>query len=210
MKIPPDDAGKRLTSAVVGLAALFGALMAIVFGFFPYFYAESGSARYAREHRGEQFIGAIVAAALLWIAWKFLRQVMGWKGWLVVVGVLVAIGAAKSYTANGVVPPNVQPIGGGFYADTRVGPVEDDSILHTVYFRNGRRYWNIEGQAADYHFVPPDCLYFHGLHATGYPAMAMCGYRTPVETRDTNVTELELLAQARKQSRYRADWRYRR
>jgi hypothetical protein len=41
-------------------------------------------------------------------------------------------------------------------------------------------------------------------------AAAMCGFRIPATTRDTSVTDAQLLSQAKKQSRYRADWRYKR
>jgi hypothetical protein len=210
MKFPPEDGGKRFASGVVGLAALAGAVVLLLVATFPYWYAESGSATYAREHQGQAILMTIGAAALLWVAWQFLRRAMGWKPWLGVVTVVVVIAAAKAYESSTTIPPGIRPVGGPYYVSSQQGPVEADNPIYSIYYKNGRRYWSIESQVADFRFVGPDCIYYHELHVVGYPAAAMCGFRIPATTRDTSVTDAQLLSQAKTQSRYRADWRYKR
>lgn len=210
VKLPPENGGSRFIFGVAGLAALGGAVVLLLFATFPYWYAESGSAAYAREHQGQAILMTIGATALLWVAWQFLRRTMGWKPWLAVVTVVVVIAVAKSYDSSIKVPPGIRPVGGPFYVSSQRGPVEADDPMYTIYYKNGRRYWSIESQVVDFKFVAPDCMYYHELHVLGYPAAAMCGFRIPVTTSDTSVTDTQILASAKRQERYRADWRYRR
>src|SRR4051794_13637245 len=112
---PTTPGGQKFFFGVAGLAALAGALYLLLLASFPYVYGESGSARYAAEHRGEAILEVIGAIALAWIAWSCLRRAMDWKVWLAVVVVLVVIATARSFNAGRTIPPGVHPIGGDFY-----------------------------------------------------------------------------------------------
>jgi len=207
---PESSAGGKFFFAAVGLAAVAGALFLLLLASFPYVYAESGSARYAAEHRGEAILELIGAIALAWLAWTCLRRAMAWKFWIGIVAVLIVFAGARSINASRTIPPGAYAIGGGFYAHMEVRPREADTLMYSIYFKRLGRYQMIESQVSEYRFVPPDCLSFYGLRVVGRPAYAMCGYRIPLESYDTTVAESELLARAKKQPGYRADWRYRR
>src|SRR5262249_27350783 len=74
----------QLALALGAAAAVFGALALVLVAAFPYIYAESGSGRYAREHRAEA-IGALVAAAvLLWVAWQCMRRSLPARTWAMI------------------------------------------------------------------------------------------------------------------------------
>jgi hypothetical protein len=65
---------KRPGLAVVAVFAVIGALWLLFAAAFPYMYAESGSARYASEHRGEAIGEVVLAAGLVWVAWQCIRR----------------------------------------------------------------------------------------------------------------------------------------
>src|SRR4051812_31461291 len=147
---PTTPASQKLFFGIAGLAALAGALFLLFLASFPYVYAESGSARYAAEHRGEAILEVLGAIALAWIAWSCLRRAMAWKVWLAVVVVLVAIASARSINVGRTIPPGVHPIGGDFYASSQLRPREADTVMYSVYFKRRGQYQMIESQVSEY------------------------------------------------------------
>ena len=197
---------KKIAFAVAGAAAVMGALVFLFFAAFPYFYAESGSARYARDHRGEAMLQVIAAGLLLGLAWLFIRHSFSGRTWMIIVGVLIALGVVRCGASYTRIPQSLQAVGGNWHVVVTHEPEEIDTVRYHVYFRRGAHYQSIEDLAGEYHFVRPDCLTYRGLKVVGRPMYAMCGYRMPVESYDTTVSEADLLARARARPKYRTDW----
>ena len=201
---------RKVVFAIAGVVAVIAALGLLFFASFPYWFAESGSARYARTHRGEAIVQTLSAVALLWIAWQCFKRSVGWRGVLAGIGVLVVMGFVASLRNSYEVPANIRPIAGDFHAVTTYTPGEIDTVMYDLYYKRGARYERIESMAGEYRFVEPDCLWYRGLKVVDRPIYAMCGYRIPIESHDTLVAESEILGRARAQPAYRDDWRYRR
>jgi len=187
----------KIPLALAAVVALAGALLLLFWAAFPYFYAESGSARYASEHRAEAILQVIGAAVLLWIAWLCIRRSLSPRTWLIIVALLLLVGAhsyLRSYTR---MPDNIRPAGGHFYVQVESQPREIDTVMYTLYYKRGPHYQRVADLVSEYRFVAPDCVSYRGLTAVRRPMLAMCGYRVPVETYDTTTTEEELLRRAR-------------
>ena len=197
----------KLVLAVAGAVAVVAALGFIFFAAFPYFYAESGSARYARDHRGEAALQLLAAGALLVVAWVCIRHSFSARIWMIIVGILAAVGVVRGLAGYTRTPEHIRPVGGKWYVVVTPQPREIDTVLYQVYYRRGPHYQIIEDLAGEYRFVSPDCLAYRGLKVVGRPMYAMCGYRAPVETYDTTTSESELLAKARARPRFRTNWR---
>jgi hypothetical protein len=202
--------GRKLLFALAGAVTLLTALVLFFFALFPYIFAESGSASYARAHRTEATLQVIGGAALLWIAWQCFRRSIGWRGVLAAIALTVVVAGIASMRDSRAVPANVHPIGGAFHAVTEQRPSEIDTVMYDLYYKRGSRYEEIESMAGEFRFIAPECLWYRGLKVVGRPIYAMCGYRIPVETFDTLLSESEILDRARAQPAYRDDWRYRR
>lgn len=197
----------KIVLAVGGSAAVIGALVLIFIAAFPYVYAESGSARYVRDHRGEAILQAIAAGALLVVAWRCIRYSLSGRTWMIIAGLLVAVALIRSVSDNTRTPDGVQPVGGGWHVVVVPQPGEIDTVLYHLYYKRGSRYQSIEDLAGEYRLVPPDCITYRGLKVVGRPMYAMCGYRAPVERYDTTANESELLDSARVRPTFRTDWR---
>jgi hypothetical protein len=189
----------RAVLALVAAGAVIGALVLILFAAFPYIYAESGSARYAREHRGEAVLQVLAAASLCWVAWRCIRGSFSTRAWMQVVAILVAISSFSSLTKYTKRPANARPIGSNWQVVAVPNPGEADTIYYRLYYKRGPRYQPVQSLVGEYRFVPPDCVTYRGLKAVGRPMHAMCGHRVPVETWDTTTAESELLRRARTQ-----------
>ena len=200
--------GRKIAWGLAGLATAGAGVVLLGISLLPYMIAESGQQRYIQEHQAEILLGALAGAALLAVAVYCFRRTMGWKPWAIIVGVIAVVGFAKSYTARTTPPPNVRPVGNGFYVSSTLRPDEADTVMYHVYYRHGRAYVDIESLVSEYRLAGSDCLIFRGLRVSGHELYAMCGYRIPVESYDTLMAEPELLRQARARGRYRGDWRY--
>jgi hypothetical protein len=200
------DGSRKIAFAIVGVGTVIGALVLILLAAFPYLYAESGSARYAREHRIEAIGEVIAAAVLLWIAWQFIRRSVSARSWTIVVGVLVAVAVFRTAANYVRVPRGIRAIGGNWRVVAFPQPGEIDTIFFDLYYKRGAHYQRIAGQVGEYAFVSPDCVTYRGLKVVGRPMHAMCGYRMPVETYDTTTAESELLSSARSSPSYRGGW----
>ncbi|MES2178602.1 MAG: hypothetical protein V4550_12155 [Gemmatimonadota bacterium] len=198
----PTFTGRSAALIFVGIAAGFGALYLLFIAAFPYFYAESGSARYAREHRGEAFVEVVAAAALLWLAWQCVRRAMLPRTRWTVVAVLAVLWGAQALRDYTRTPEHVKHVGGPWYVVAVPQPREIDTIYFSVYYKRPLHFTLTESLVGEYKFVPPDCLVYRGLKVVGRPILAMCGYRAPVETYDTLSAESDLLQRARTQPRY--------
>jgi len=193
---------RKMSFALMGAIAIGGALALILLALFPYFYAESGSARYAREHQGEAALQLLGAAVLLFVAWQFIKRSFTARTWLIIVAILMAIGIHRYILGYVRVPAGVQPAGGNFHLVTLRNPDYIDTVHYDVYYKHGVHYQRVADLAVDPRFVAPDCLVWRGLIAVGRPVDAMCGYRKPVESYDTTLTEQELLRRARSSASY--------
>jgi len=76
-----------------------------------------------------------------------------------------------------------------------------------LYYKHRGHFESIEDLVADYRFVPPDCLMYHGLKVSGRPLYVMCSYRSPIESDDSSLTDSQLLAKARSRPPYEYGWR---
>ena len=197
-----NEIPKKGVLAIVAVGAIGGALVLVFFAAFPYMYAESGSARYAREHRGEAMLQLLAAAALCWIAWRCIRASFSTRTWKKVVVVLAVVFSLQGLTKYTRRPSNARPIGGNWQVVRVTQPGEIDTVFYSLYYKWGPRYQPIQSLVADYRFVPPDCVAYRGLKVVGRPRYAMCGHKVPFETWDTTTTESELLARARTQPRF--------
>ena len=193
------ESPKKAVLALVAAGAVVGALVLVFFAAFPYLYAESGSARYAREHRGEALLQLVAAAVLSWIAWRCIRGSFSTRTWMKIIGVLVVTSSLGSLTTYTQRPANARPIGGNWHVVVRPQPGEIDTLFYNLYYKRGPRYQRVADLVAEYRFVPPDCVTYRGLKVVGRPMHAMCGHRVPFETYDTTTAESELLAKARTQ-----------
>jgi hypothetical protein len=194
-----DIGAKKAVVALVAAGAVIGALVLVFLAAFPYLYAESGSPRYAREHRGEAMLQLLAAAALACIAWRCIRGSFSTRTWMKVVAILVVTSSLSSLTKYTRRPANARPIGGNWHVVTKPQPGEIDTIFYSLYYKRGPRYQPVQDLVGEYRFVPPDCVTYRGLKVVGRPMHAMCGHRTPVETYDTTTAESELLSKARAQ-----------
>lgn len=189
--------GIQLALAAAAVLAVGGALALVLLAAFPYFYGESGSARYAAEHRVEAIGQVLLAVALLWVAWLCMRRSLSPQKWAT-----IGIGGVAFFTISILAdywktPGNARPIGDRWYAVTTRAPGEIDTIHYRVFYKRGLHYQPIEDLAAEYRFVPPDCLIYRGLKVSGRPLYAMCGYRWPAVASDTSIADSDLLALAR-------------
>ena len=197
---------KRIAFALAAAAAVGGALLLVFFAAFPYFYAESGSARYAREHRFEAAVAWMGAAVLLWVAWYCVQRSFSGRSWLVVVAALVFFGILSRTAQYRRFPTGASPVGGGWFVVAEHEPAEIDTVRYELFYKNAGHYQSIHELISEYHFVPPDCITFRGLRVSHRPKYAMCGYRSPAGSYDTTIADETLLSQARGQKGYRRDW----
>lgn len=196
------ESPKKAVLALIAAGAVVGALVLVFIAAFPYIYAESGSARYARDHRGEAMLQILAAAALCWIAWRCIRASFSTGTWMKVVAILVVTISLSSLTKYARRPANVRPIGGNFHVVTVPQPGEIDTVFYSLYYKLGPRYQPVQELVGEYRFVPPDCVMYRGLKVSGRPMHAMCGHRVPVESYDTTTAESDLLSKARAQRPY--------
>ena len=202
----PTPVANKIVLAVGAATAVGGALWLVLFALFPYIYAESGSARYAREHRFEAFAALLGAAALLWVAWYCVRRSFSGPTWLAIVGALVFFGILSRIAEYRRYPTGAAPVGGGWYVVATHEPAEIDTVRYELFYKDGAHYQSIHEMISEYHFVPPDCLTFRGLKVSHRPKYAMCGNRSPAGSYDTTVADETLLGKARGQKGYRRDW----
>ena len=193
---------KNLLLALVAAGAVVSALGLILAAAFPYIYAESGSARYAREHRGEAILQMIAAVVLLLIAWRCISSSLSNRTWLRISGILCAVFSLVSLTSYTRRPSGIRAIGGGFHVTVSQHPGEPDTVLYRLYHRSGPRYQPVQDLVSAYRYVAPDCVLFRGLRVMGRPMSAVCGHRVPVESYDTTIAESALLAKARQQKSF--------
>src|SRR5690348_678209 len=90
---------KKIAVALVAVVAIIGALFLLLNAAFPYIYAESGSARYAREHQGEAMAEILGAAVLCWLAWYCIRHSLSGRTWIAIAGILTAVAIVQGVTA---------------------------------------------------------------------------------------------------------------
>ena len=197
---------KNVALALAAALAAIGALWLVGVAAFPYFYGESGSARYAREHRVEAFAEVVGAAILLWVSWRCVRASFSMRAWMIIGGFLIAVGVFRSVAAYRRAPAHARLAGGNWYVVTTPQPGGIDTVYYSVYYKHAGHYQSIEDLAAEFHFVAPDCLVYRGLKVSGRPMYAMCGYRSPVAAADTSIDESELLRQARLRPPFREGW----
>jgi hypothetical protein len=125
---------------------------------------------------------------------------------MIIVGVLAAFALVRCGTDFTRTPEHIQAVGGNWHVVVVHEPQEIDTVRYRLFYQRGWHYQSVESLAAEYHFLPPDCLTFRGLKVVGRPVYAMCGYRAPVQSYDTTISETELLAKARRRPRFRTDW----
>lgn len=202
----PTPAVNKIPLALGAAAAAVGALWLALLAFFPYFYAESGSGRYAREHRFEGFAALVGAAALLWFAWYCVRRSFSAGTWLAIVGVLAYFGILRGFANYRRVPGGAYPVGGAWYVVATHEPAEIDTVRYRLFYKKSGHYQPVDDLISEYHFVPPDCITFRGLRVSHRPRYAMCGYRSPAGTYDTTVADETLIGRARGQQAFRHDW----
>ena len=197
---------RRIAFALAALGAIAGALALVLDATFPYWFAESGSASYAREHRVEAVLALLGALALAWVAWQCIRRSFALRWWGTSVAVIVLMGLILSAIEDRKAPERAMPIGGNWHVVSTSEPQESWRVRHHLYYKQGSRYESIEDLAAEYRFVPPDCLTFRPL--TVEVRYAMCGFRSPASTsEDASMTDAELLERAAARPAYRHDWR---
>src|SRR5688572_4559094 len=122
-----NEIPKKTLLALVAAGAVIGALVLVFAAAFPYIYAESGSARYAREQRGEAIFQLLAAAALAWIAWRCIRASFSTRTWMKVVAILFVTTSFTSLTKYTKRPANARPIGGNWQVVTVPQPGESDT-----------------------------------------------------------------------------------
>ena len=193
---------KKVALALVAAVAIGGAMLLLLWAAFPYLYAESGSSRYAREHRVEAIGQVMAAVVLFFIAWQCIRRSFSGRTWGIIGAVTLAAIVVPGLASYWKRPENVRPVGGNWYVTPVPQPGEIDTIYYSVYYKHGAHFQRIADLAGEYRFVPPDCLAYRGLKVSGRPMYAMCGYRAPVESDDTTQTEADLLAVARTNPAY--------
>jgi hypothetical protein len=197
---------KRVAIALAAAGSAAGALLLLLWAAFPYIYAESGSARYAAEHRGEAVLQVLGAAALVWVAWWCIRHSLTGRSWLVIAGVLVVGIAAKSFASYRKTPDGLRPAGGNWYVVATHDPTYFDTVYYSLYYKNGMHYREVDDLVSAYRFVPPDCFTFRGLTVSHRPRYVMCGFHSPAGSYDTTVAESTLMAKARTQPAYQDGW----
>ena len=197
---------KKIVLALVAVAAMLGALLLLFYAAFPYLYAESGSARYAREHVFETFAALLGAVVLLGVAWYCIRHSLPGRVWLAIAGLVAVAAILQSAARYRRKPDGSRPIGGNWYVTVTHTPNEIDTVYYGLYYKNGAHYQEIHDLVSGYRFVAPDCLVFRGLIVVGHPVYAMCGFRSPAGSHDTTATEEALLARARAQPKYQDGW----
>jgi hypothetical protein len=201
--MPP--AIRKIAFAVAALGAVGGALALVLYATFPYWFAESGSARYAREHRVEALLGLLGALALAWVAWQCIRRSFALRWWGALLGVLVFTAWIVSTIEDRKTPEAARPAGGNWHVVTTEEPDEFWKVRYHLYYRQGSRYESIEDLAAEYRFVPPDCVIYRPLASE--TRVAMCGFRSPAWTfDDPSMTDSQLLEAAAERPDYRRDW----
>lgn len=203
----PDRIGPQLLWGLLGVLAAGAAFVLLFLASFPYWFAESGSASYARAHRGEAVLQVVGATGFLWVAWQCFRRSFRPAIWMALGALVLAAAGLRGLMESRRPPAGVRPAGGEFHLVTVPKPGEIDTVYHELYYKQGSRYESVESMAIEPRFVPPDCMLYRGLEVVGHPMYAMCGYRIPVETYDTLTEESELLRMARGQPRFRVDWR---
>jgi hypothetical protein len=196
---------RKIVFALIALVAIGAGLLLLFYAGFPYFYAESGSARYAREHRGEAMLALLGAMAMAWVAWQSIRRSFALRWWGASVAVIVLAGFVLSAMENRRMPEGALPIGGNWHVVSTSEPDEFWKVRHHLYYKQGSRYESIEDLAAEYRFVPPDCVTYRPI--TLETRYAMCGFRSPASTgADSSMTDSELLERAAARPPYRRDW----
>ena len=190
---------KKIGIALAGIAAAAGALLLIFLAAFPYIYAESGSARYAREHAGSAMLEYAGAAILLWVSWQCIRRSLSVRSWLTIAGVLVAAAVLPPVVGAMQLPRNALFVGDRFYVVADRSPGEIDTISYRLFYRRGPFFRRIDDLVGEFRFVAPECVIYRGLKVVGRPTRAMCGYRLPYETRDSTIEASEVLSRARSQ-----------
>ena len=191
--------------AVLALVAIGIALVLFFFAAFPYIYAESGSAAYARAHRGEAALELLGALALSVVAWLCIRRSFALRWWAAAVAIMVVTASVRSMMENRREPEGVQPIGGNWYAVSTDEPREAWKVRHHLFYKHGSKYESIEDFAAEYQFFSPDCVIYRPI--TSDIRYAMCGYRSPASSRDDrSIDDRALLDRATQRPPYERDW----
>ncbi len=131
----PHRAMRKIALAAVAVVAVIAALWLLAYAAFPYFYGESGSASYARAHRGEAIVQILGAAVLLWIAWYCVRHSLSGRTWLSLAGLLVAAAIVQGIVEHRRVPDGVQPTGGSWYVAVVHQPNDIDTVYYRLYYK---------------------------------------------------------------------------
>jgi hypothetical protein len=192
---PIDE--KKIAFALAAVATAAGGLVLVFLAAFPYIYAESGSARYAREHSGEAMLEVAGAAILFWVSWQCIRRSLSVRSWLTIAGVLIAAVVVPPLAHSMQLPRNALFVGDRFYVVADRSPGEIDTISYQLYYRHGPFFDRIDDLVGEFRFVSPDCVIYRGLKVVGRPTRAMCGYRLPFETMDSTIEAPELVSKAR-------------
>jgi hypothetical protein len=196
---------RKIGFALAALVAVGGVLALVLYAGFPYFYAESGSAGYARERRGEALLALLGALALSWVAWQCIRRSFALRWWGASVAVLFFTGWILSVMEDRRTPEGAEPVGGNWHVVSTDEPREYWKVRHHLYYKQGSRYESIEDLAEEYRFVAPDCVIYRAI--TLEISYAMCGFRSPASNReDLSMTESELIDRAAARPPYRRDW----
>ena len=196
---------RKIAFAIAALVAGGAAVLLISYATFPYRYAESGSARYAREHRLESILLLLGAFALGWVAWQCIRRSFGLRWWGVAAAAVILIAAVGAFMEDRTMPDGARPIGGNWHVVSRSVAGGFESVYHHLYYKHGLRYESIEDLAAEYRFVAPDCVIYRPT--TFDTSYAMCGFRSPASNdADPSMTDSELIELATARPEYRRDW----
>ena len=199
---------RRIAFAIAALGTAGGALLLVSYATFPYWFAESGSASYARAHRVEAFFALLGALALAWIAWQCMRRSFALRWWAAAVGVMVVLASVRSMMEDRRTPEGAEAAGGNWYVVTTEEPKEFWKVRYHLYYKQGARYESIEDLAAEYEFFEPDCVIYRPI--TLEIRYAMCGFRSPAANRDDlSMTDSELLERAAARPEFRRDWQSR-
>jgi len=202
------DVVRKSGYAVVAIIALGVALVLIFYAAFPYIYAESGSASYARAHRGEASLALLGAIALSVVAWLCVRRSFALRWWAAAVAIMVVTASVRSMMESRREPEGAQPVGGNWYAVSIDEPRETWKVHHRLFYKHGSKYESIEDLAAEYEFFPPDCVIYRPI--TFDFKYAMCGYRSPASSRDNpSMDDAALLERAAGRPPYEHDWQSR-
>jgi hypothetical protein len=195
----------QLALAFAAVLAVIGALALVFTAAFPYFYAESGSASYARAHRGEAIGELALAVGLVFVAWQCMRRSLSPRTWTIIGACVLGLIAFEILRDYWKTPEHARPIGDRWYVTKTSEPREIDTVYYSLYYKRGLRYQPVQDLAAEYRFVPPDCVIYRGLKVSGRPLYAMCGYHSPFQSEDTLLAGPELLARARARPAYGSD-----